>query len=545
MKRFLTLAMALAVAGCIENDPTGSAKAPVPQRDHTSALYPADAGLGAMAATLLTSWAGVDRSPTWSPDGSRIAFASNRFTGLASSIASSIYVMDASGDASGLRRLTTGTVDQQPTWSPDGGTIVFIRNGGIYRVSSGGGPVTMLMAQNSGASDPRYSPDGTRIAFARNNQVFVIPVFGGSAAQVTPDGAVNAYPEWLDANTLLYTQLLNGEESIWKITVGDATSAARLTAPEAGMFRYADMKADGSVLAFTSSDLVFQDMSNGLHTIGRLSVQPVTDAAGANVEFSPDGTKVLFAALGATPGSSDIYVAAVPELRSNLDLTPPVVTANLGGTLGQNGWYTSDVTVDFTVSDPESGIATQNGCSQTVISSDGAITVTCTATNGAGLQTVNAVSVNRDATAPVIAFAGNLSYRVDQEIDITCSATDATSGLATSSCPNVAGGAAYTFAESSTRTATAVDSAGNATSQDVTFTVSATFDALSALVWQTVPQRGVANSLSAKLKAAAAARSENARAGQLKAFVAEVQAQTGKALTPEHADVLIRWANTL
>jgi hypothetical protein len=87
-----------------------------------------------------------------------------------------------------------------------------------------------------------------------------------------------------------------------------------------------------------------------------------------------------------------------------LDKTAPTVTASIVGTLGNNGWYVSDVNVSFTVGDADSGIATQSAdCAGRVIASDqSSTTYTCTATNGAGLSAFATATVKRDATAPSV-----------------------------------------------------------------------------------------------------------------------------------------------
>ncbi len=46
----------------------------------------------------------------------------------------------------------------------------------------------------------------------------------------------------------------------------------------------------------------------------------------------------------------------------NRDTTPPLITAEVSGTKGNNGWYTSDVSVSWQVSDPDSSISSTSGC---------------------------------------------------------------------------------------------------------------------------------------------------------------------------------------
>ena len=86
--------------------------------------------------TRLTKDPAVDREPSWSPDGSRIAFSSDRYQRN-----HNIFVMNANG--TGVTRLTENRSDDYtPSWSPDGQYIAFTssrgRNQDIYLVSADG-----------------------------------------------------------------------------------------------------------------------------------------------------------------------------------------------------------------------------------------------------------------------------------------------------------------------------------------------------------------------------------------------------------------------
>lgn len=238
----------------------------------------------------------------------------------------------------------------------------------------------------------------------------------------------------------------------------------------------------------------------------------------------------------------DMRVTAdIPSLP--IDLTPPEVTPHVAGTLGDNGWYVSDVDVTWTVEDNESPITSTVGCDSVQITSDVlAAPFYCSATSAGGTASGH-VTVRRDATAPVIAFAGNQgTYALTQTVAITCSATDATAGIASATCPG-ASGPAYSFGAGSHQlNAIAVDSAGNVAVDSVTFTVAVTSGGLCELTRQFVSQHGIANSLCAKLEAAASAQARgqtHVQQGILNAYVNEVNAQRGKAISSANADILI------
>jgi len=118
------------------------------------------------------------------------------------------------------------------------------------------------------------------------------------------------------------------------------------------------------------------------------------------------------------------------------DITPPIITPQITGTLGSNGWYRSAVTVNWNVFDVESGIASSTKCTPTNLTADTAgVTVTCSATNGVGLVTSVPITIKIDKTPPAISGmpAARCSlwppnFRLVQVATVT--ATDVLSGLA-------------------------------------------------------------------------------------------------------------------
>lgn len=107
---------------------------------------------------------------------------------------------------------------------------------------------------------------------------------------------------------------------------------------------------------------------------------------------------------------------------------------------GNNGWYRSDVTLTWNVSEPESpNSLAKTGCADQNVTIDQAeMTYSCSATSAGGSSGPVSVSIKRDATPPSVSGAPTTSpngagwYKNDVTIDWTCS--DATSGLA-AGCP--------------------------------------------------------------------------------------------------------------
>jgi Tol biopolymer transport system component len=115
----------------------------------------------------LTNTTAAEYTPTFSPDGARIAFSANR----ANADNFDIYSMNL--DGSDLRRLTSDpAIDYDPSWSPDGTQIAFVSdragNPEIYRMNTSGGGLYRVTIDARFDLEPSWSPDGARIAFSSN-----------------------------------------------------------------------------------------------------------------------------------------------------------------------------------------------------------------------------------------------------------------------------------------------------------------------------------------------------------------------------------------
>ena len=106
--------------------------------------------------TRLTNSASFDRKPRWSPDGTKIAFESNRDGNY------EIYVMDA--DGSNQTRLTNTTADEVGghSWSPDGTKIAFRSyrddNSEIYVMNADGSNQVRITSNTAEDSQPDWGP---------------------------------------------------------------------------------------------------------------------------------------------------------------------------------------------------------------------------------------------------------------------------------------------------------------------------------------------------------------------------------------------------
>jgi hypothetical protein len=122
----------------------------------------------------------------------------------------------------------------------------------------------------------------------------------------------------------------------------------------------------------------------------------------------------------------------------SIDRSAPTVTPHVSGTLGDNGWYTSNVELTWTTADGNSPIDSSDGCDASSLTSDTAgETFTCTATSAGG-STTQSLTIKRDATAPQLEFAApvpaaNAAGWHGGDVNIAFTASDATSGVASTS----------------------------------------------------------------------------------------------------------------
>ncbi len=132
------------------------------------------------------------RAPSWSPDGSSLAFAA--WTGWIDG-GDMLFITDRDGHA--LRKLGEGNA---PEWSPVRDQIVFVRGGQIYVVEATGKNERQLTFEGENGT-PRWSPDGCYIAFTSNRdgdwEIYVMNADGSSQTNVSNrPNTDDVYPLW-------------------------------------------------------------------------------------------------------------------------------------------------------------------------------------------------------------------------------------------------------------------------------------------------------------------------------------------------------------
>ena len=173
---------------------------------------------------------GSNSAPTWSPDGRRLAVVLTKDGG------SQIYVISA--DGGGATRLTRSTaIDTEPNFSPDGELLLFTSDRGgspqIYGMPAGGGEPRRLTFDGTYNVSPRFNPDGKSFTFIqRNGSRFNVAVqdLTTRQVQVLTDGTMDESPSFApNGRMILYATEVRGR-GILSAVSSDGRVKQRLTA---------------------------------------------------------------------------------------------------------------------------------------------------------------------------------------------------------------------------------------------------------------------------------------------------------------------------
>ncbi|MEP6534818.1 MAG: winged helix-turn-helix domain-containing protein [Bryobacteraceae bacterium] len=212
-------------------------------QSRTAAAWPTE--MRTSGSLQLTTSSGLDISPSYSPDGASMAYATDRSGRF------EICIRPPGGRE--IQLTADGAQNIQPAWSPDAKSIAFhsVAKGGIWLIPSAGGAARQLTRSGS---QPAWSPDGRRLAF-RSEDVFslsandlfsnvsssisVVSATGGDLEPLTQPGhpaGRHLFPSWSpDGRRILFSVQTGNAAELWSVQPG-GSQPARLASADGSVY---------------------------------------------------------------------------------------------------------------------------------------------------------------------------------------------------------------------------------------------------------------------------------------------------------------------
>ena len=320
-------------------------------------LYKVASGGG--TAVQLTQHEAHDFMPVWSPDGSSIAFASDRFGNF------DVFVINANGGES--RRLTFHSASEYPySFSPDGKAVYFgaarmdlvsnrqFPTGSLpelYKVPASGGRTLQVLT--TPAEDVRWSKDGHSFLYhdkkggentwRKHHQssiardIWLYNSKTGEHRQLTKFAGEDRNPVWASNDKMVYyLSEANGSFNVYRFSIDNPATPTAVTAFKQHPVRFLTASNDG-LLCFSYDGNIYTKTADGeprkvpvtIQTEGKANNERIVNVTGGvrDLDVSPNGKEVAFVYRGevfvsSVEGGTTKRITNTPGQEINVSFSP-------------------------------------------------------------------------------------------------------------------------------------------------------------------------------------------------------------------------------
>lgn len=286
-----------------------------------------------MRVVPLTSFPGLESSPSFSPDGQQVAFAwDGEIAG-----ASDIYVKLVEGGGAPLRLTTQG--GRSPAWSPDGRQIAFVRGTDLYLAPAIGGAERKLAAalacEQAPVSQLTWSPDSKYVGANRREspsgpcRILLLPVDGGTPIAITeaPAGSLGDVSPAFSPDGRRLAFMRSPAEYLQDIYVVDLEGTPPAARGQPSRVTFDSVSMQGMAWTASGREIIFSSIRGGTAALWRVPISGKAaprrlegvGAFGSQPNISRQGNRLAFREYRA---DSNIWRIDGPSIRSGR--TPPV-----------------------------------------------------------------------------------------------------------------------------------------------------------------------------------------------------------------------------